>query len=135
MGFRDPIRERRWEGVWSGLSLFASTGTLICCALPIALVSVGLGATLAGLIEHVPLLPAIARHKAWLFGFSALMLLSGLVMTYRPGRACPADASRARACERLDRVSRVLLWSGATVWIVGFAAAYLALPLARWLEG
>ena len=36
------------------LSLFTSTGTLICCALPALLVSIGAGAVMAGLIEAVP---------------------------------------------------------------------------------
>jgi len=33
----------------SWLTLFASTGTLICCALPITLVTLGLGTTVAAL--------------------------------------------------------------------------------------
>lgn len=131
----EPVRERRWEGAWSGLALLASTGTLFCCALPIALVSLGLGTAVAGLVEQLPWLPGLSRHKAWLFGAAALMLAAGLAATYRPGRSCPADPERAAACERLDRVNRILLWSGVAIWAVGFGAAYLALPAMRWLSG
>lgn len=128
------MRERRWEGAWSGLALLASTGTLVCCALPILLVSLGLGAAVAGLVDQFPWLPALTRHKVWVFGAAAVMLAAGLAVTYRPGRACPADPARARACERLDRINRVLLWAGVGIWTAGFAAAYLSLPVARWLE-
>lgn len=38
------VRESRLPGY---LSLFASVGTLVCCALPAMLVLVGLGATVA----------------------------------------------------------------------------------------
>lgn len=131
----DPIRERGWEGAWSGLAALASTGTLVCCALPIALVSLGFGAAVAGLVEQLPWLLALSRHKAWLFGASGLMLVAGLALTYRPGKSCPADHERAAACERLDRINRVLLWSGVTIWMVGFTASYLALPVVRWFEG
>lgn len=135
MPLSDPIRKRRWERIWSVLSLFASTGTLICCALPLALVTLGLGATLAGLVEQLPWLPALSRHKSWLFGVAGGMLAGGLALTYRPGRHCPADPDRARACGRLDRLNRRLLWAGTVIWISGFTAAYLALPAVRWLEG
>ena len=36
------------------ISLFSSFGTLICCALPALLVSLGAGAVLAGLITNFP---------------------------------------------------------------------------------
>jgi hypothetical protein len=135
MSSLDPIRERGWEGAWSGLAALLSTGTLICCALPIALVSLGFGAAVAGLVEQLPWLPILSRYKAWLFGAAGLMLAAGLALTYRPGRSCPADPERAAACERLDGINRALLWSGVTIWMVGFVAAYLALPVVRWLEG
>ena len=35
-------------------SLFTSFSTLICCALPALLVSIGAGATLAGIISNFP---------------------------------------------------------------------------------
>ncbi len=62
----------------SWLTLFASGGTLICCALPIILVTLGLGATVAAFTSSFPLLVTIAQHKAWVFtGSGALLLLSG----------------------------------------------------------
>lgn len=127
------IANRRLEGFWSGLSLLASTGTLICCALPIALVSLGLGAAVAGLVEHLPWLPVLTRHKAWVFAIAGILLAAGLAMTYRPGRTCPADPVRAAACAKLDRLNRWLLWSGVAIWAVGFVTAYLALPIRLWL--
>lgn len=131
----EPIRERRWEGAWSGLSLLVSTGTLVCCALPILLVSLGLGAAVVGLVEQVPWLPILTRHKAWVFGIAGIMLATGLALTYRPGRSCPADPTHAANCARLDRINRILLWSGIVIWTVGFIAAYLLLPIRLWLEG
>ncbi len=43
----DPSLSRQRCVTW--LTLFASTGTLICCALPILFVTLGLGATVAAL--------------------------------------------------------------------------------------
>ena len=39
---------------WGWLVLFASSTTLICCALPILLVTLGLGAVSAALFANIP---------------------------------------------------------------------------------
>ena len=118
----------------SWLTLFAASGTLICCALPIVLVTLGLGATVAALTSTFPMLITIAQHKMWVFaGSGALLLLSGWLM-YRPGRACPADPELARVCDRARVWNRRIYWGAAVIWSVGFFAAYLALPLRIWLD-
>jgi len=118
----------------SWLTLFAASGTLICCALPIILVTLGLGATVAALTSSFPFLVTLAQHKIWIFtGSGALLLLSGWLM-YRPGRACPTDPELARACARAETWNRRVLWGSAIIWSIGFIAAYLALPLRIWLD-
>ncbi len=113
----------------SWLTLFASGGTLICCALPIILVTLGLGATVAAFTSNFPLLVTIAQHKAWVFaGSGAMLLVSGWLM-YRAGRACPADPELGRLCEQTQVWNRRIYWSSVTLWSIGFFAAYLALPL------
>ena len=118
----------------SWLTLFAASGTLICCALPIILVTLGLGATVAALTSSFPLLTTIAQHKSWVFAGSALLvLLSGRLM-FRPGRSCPADPELAHRCARAQVWNRRILWSSILLWGIGFFAAYLALPLRIWLD-
>lgn len=122
------------ESGLSWLALFASTGTLICCALPIALVTLGLGAAVVSLTSTLPFLIPLSQHKIWVFGFSALMLgLSGWIL-YRPGRACPSDPRTGKLCNRAQIWNRRVYWLSVFLWGIGFFAAYLALPLAQWLE-
>jgi len=111
------------------LTLFAASGTLVCCALPILLVSMGLGATVAALTSNFPVLIDISAHKIWVFaGSGALLLLSGWLI-FRPGRACPADPGLARLCARAQVWNRGIYWSSVALWGIGFFTAYLALPL------
>jgi mercuric ion transport protein len=118
----------------SWLALFAASGTLICCALPIILVTLGLGATVAAFTSSFPLLISIAQHKIWVFaGSAALLSLSGWLM-FRPGRVCPTDPEQARSCARAQAWNRRIFWSSAILWGVGFFAAYLALPLRIWVD-
>ena len=88
------------------LTIFSSVGTLVCCALPALLISIGAGAVMASLVSAVPQLVWISEHKIPLFVFAGVMLcLSGLA-TYRNRRMpCPTDPALAKSCLRVRRVS------------------------------
>jgi len=124
----------RAEAGATWLTLFASAGTLICCALPVALVTLGLGVAVASLTASFPILITLSKHKEWIFaGSGALLVLAGWLL-YRPGRTCPADPAAAALCERLQQWNRRVHGSAVAVWSVGFFTAYLLLPLRIWLD-
>ncbi|HHH13156.1 MAG TPA: hypothetical protein ENJ98_02870 [Thiolapillus brandeum] len=115
------------------LALFTTLGTLICCALPIMLVTLGLGAAVVSLTSSFPILITLSQHKAWVFATSGgLLLLSGWLL-YRPGRHCPTDPKLGELCSRSQRWNRRIYWVSVTIWALGFTAAYLALPIRIWL--
>ena len=129
----DVHQQTRAESRASWLTLFASTGTLICCALPIILVTLGLGATVAALTSSFPFLIILSLYKGWVFaGSGAMLALSGWLM-YRPGRSCPADPELGRVCNKTQVWNQRIYWSSVTIWGIGFFAAFLALPLRIWL--
>jgi len=113
----------------SWLALFASTGTLVCCAIPIVLVTLGLGATVAAMTSSFPVIVTLGEQKAWVFGLSAFLLVTSGWLLYRPGRSCPADPAEAQACTRAHAWNRRVLGLSAVIWSLGFIAAYLALPV------
>ena len=117
----------------STVALLVSTGTLVCCALPILLVSVGLGATVVALTSSFPFLMTMSEHKLWIFTGSAILLGITAWTIWRSGRTCPADPVLAAQCRKVQRVSRVMFWSGVGIWCIGFTAAYIALPVRIWL--
>lgn len=102
------------QGLWASLlSVFTSSGTLVCCALPALLVSLGAGATLAGLVSRFPQLVWLSEQKAGVFTLAGLMLILAGVLQWRARfLPCPADARLAAACLRTRRVS---------AWIYGFS--------------
>lgn len=129
------IGQRLREGAVTFLTLFTSTGTLICCALPITLVTLGFGSAVVGLTGALPWLIPLSQNKAWVFGVSAVLLGVGGWLIYRRGRACPTDPKLGLLCERLDRWNRRVYWTSVTIWGIGFFAAYLLLPVRQALEG
>ena len=50
------------------LTLFVTSGTLLCCALPILLVTLGFGAVVASLNYNIPGLLFLAEHQSWALG-------------------------------------------------------------------
>jgi len=67
----EPLRASAWGAV---ASLFASGGTLVCCALPALLVALGAGAVLSSLVAVLPQIVWLSEHKAAVFGTAAAML-------------------------------------------------------------
>lgn len=124
----------RWTEASAGVAaLLLASGTLLCCALPILLVTLGMGATVAAWVSAAPWLVALSHYKGWMFALSGAGLLGAAFLLYRPGRTCPTDARLARLCAIADRWNRRVLGLAAVLWVVGAFAAYLLLPLRRWL--
>ena len=116
----------------SFLTLFASGGTLICCALPALLVSVGAGAVMVSIVSNVPQIVWFSEHKQEVFLFAGLMLLiSGMLQWRARSLPCPGDRALAELCIKArDNSFRVYLVSLAVYLTGGFFAF-----LAPWLFG
>ena len=117
---------------WVSLVLLTSSTTLVCCALPILLVTLGLGAVSASLFANLPFLITLAQYKAWMFTGSGAVLLLTAWLLFRSGRACPSDPKLAELCESAFRWNTRFFWASVVIWVLGFAAAYLALPIYLW---
>ena len=115
-------------------TLFTTTGTLLCCALPIIFVTLGMGATVVAMTSTFPFLITLTKYKILVFAFSGLMLaVSGWLM-FRPGRACPADKALGEACSSAHKWNKRIYWTSVAIWSIGFTAAYILLPVRIWLD-
>ena len=111
------------------LSLFTSTGTLICCALPAMLVALGAGAALSTLISAVPGLVWVSEYKEAVFVFAGVMLtVSGWLQWRSRFAPCPVDAAQRNECLRTRRSSALVYLASVLVFTVGGFFAFL-LPL------
>lgn len=113
---------------WGWLVLFASTATLVCCALPILLVSIGMGAVVASLATNVPFLITLSQYKGWTFTITAFILLGAGWALYRPGRTCPSDPELGKLCNNAYWWNTRLFWGAVVIWCIGAFAAFI-LPI------
>lgn len=119
---------KKWrDNILPVLTLFGSISTLLCCALPALLVSLGAGAVVIGLVSTFPQLVWLSEHKAGLFIVAgALLLASGIGRYMARNASCPIDPQEAIACKKLRRISAGLFWFSVGVYAVGFFFAFVA---------
>ncbi len=112
------------------LTLFTSVGTLLCCALPALLVTLGAGAALAGFISVAPWITAISKYKVVVFIVAGILLtLSSYFLWINRNAPCPIDEKQAKACLFLRKFSLYTIIVSIIIYIVGFFFAFLAADL------
>ena len=112
----------------STFSLFTSFGTLICCALPALLVTIGMGASLISILGIFPWITVISEQKKLVFIISGSFLLLGFLYQYFSNitSICPTDPNAARACKNLKKISWVILFFSLTLYVVGLFFSFFA---------
>ena len=106
---------------WSSwVALFASSGTLVCCALPALLVALGAGAALSTLVSAVPGLVWLSEYKLVVFGLAGAMLaLSGALQWRNRFAPCPTDPALRHACLRTRKTSAWVYGVSVALYLVG----------------
>lgn len=105
-------------------ALITSASTLVCCALPALLISVGAGASMASLVSAVPQLIWLSTHKLLVFGLAGACLAVAGVLRLAPV-ACPVDVELARHCGRAKRMGSILFAAAASCFFLGLFFAVI----------
>jgi hypothetical protein len=122
----DGIVESRTNLWTSVLSLFASSSTLVCCALPALLVALGAGAALSSLVSVFPQVVWLSEHKQGLFAFAGVaMVASGALQWRNRTGPCPTDTGLRNACMKTRRTSLRVYFFSVWVYLVGGWFAFL----------
>ena len=122
----DGMTESR-SGLWSSLaSLFASSSTLVCCAIPALLVALGAGAALSSLVSIFPQVVWLSEHKEQLFGFAGLMMIGSGALQWRNRSApCPIDPVLRDACLKTRKTASNLYAASVVLYLIGGWFAFI----------
>ncbi len=108
------------------LSLFTSLSTLVCCALPALLVSIGMGATLVSIVSALPWMVVLSKYKIQLFLVSGLLLvISGYLFWRGRNAPCPIDPNQANICAKLRFYNFIIIIISLLIYLIGFFFAFL----------
>ncbi|MFT6332274.1 MAG: hypothetical protein ACJAW3_000606 [Lentimonas sp.] len=111
------------------LGLFTSFSTIICCALPIILVTLGMGAVFASLTANFPFLIWLAERSIYLFATSIfLLLISGYFIFIKP-QTCPAKKELAEICLKTKKFNQIIWWFSVIILLISFFFKYVLIHL------
>ena len=115
------------SGLWSSLaSLFASSSTLVCCAIPALLVALGAGAALSSLVSIFPQVVWLSEHKEALFGFAGLMMIGSGALQWRNRSApCPIDPALRDACLKTRKTASIVYVASVVLYLIGGWFAFI----------
>jgi hypothetical protein len=116
----DGIAEARGS-LWSSVAtLFATSGTLVCCAIPALLVALGAGAALSSLVAVFPQVVWLSEHKEALFAVSGAALAAAGWVQWRSRTApCPVDPQLRTACLHTRALSRRVYFVSLAFFVLG----------------
>jgi TRAP-type C4-dicarboxylate transport system permease small subunit len=107
--------------------LFSSTSTLICCAFPALMISIGAGSTMAFLSAHIPGFIWLSQNKVYLFIFAGFMLAFGAVLQVKTrNRECPLDGSQAASCQASKSWGKYIYFISLIIYSIGGFFAFIA---------
>ena len=108
------------------VTLFANSSTLICCAIPALLVTLGAGATLSSFISIFPKIVWISEHKIEVFTFAGVMLTISGYMQWRGRLApCPVDPVLRNACIKTRKASLIIYSFSLLLYLTGGWFAFI----------
>ena len=115
----------------TGFALLSTT----CCALPIALVSLGFGGAVASMFSTLPWLATIGKYKLWLFIGTGILLAYSWLAVHRLG--CRM-ATKESAChlddQKILKRQKCILWIATVLLLISVFAAYALLPIQVWFD-
>ena len=110
----------------SVLTLLTSSGTILCCALPVLLVTIGAGAALSSLISTFPKIVWVSKYKEYIFTVAfILIILSGYFQWHSRKLPCPANKLLAAQCLRARKLSLVIYFVSVVILTIGFIFAFI----------
>lgn len=113
------------------LSLFTSTGTMICCALPSMIAALAGGAALASFVSTFPWLVAISHYKEWIFLGAGLLILFTGILIYRPKGTVACSITGGEGCEIAGRFTKNMFWTSVVIYVVGAFFAFALIHIMR----
>ena len=117
------------EKIVSFLSLFGSSATLLCCALPATLSIIAGGAAVGSLISIFPWLIPLSRYHNWIFLVAGILLLINGIFVLSPKGKVACSITGGNGCEIAGNFSKWMFWISVILYSIGvfFAYAYVLL--------
>ena len=107
-------------------SLFASTSTLICCALPALFVVLGAGASFASLVSMFPFLITLSKYKIAISCFALVTIIIAGLVNYKTARLpCHVDPELGKTCLQIRLRSQRVYYFSTAIFVFASSFTYI----------
>ena len=113
------------------LSLFGSSATLLCCALPATLSIIAGGTAVGAILSTFPWLIPLSRHKEWIFVIAGILLIINGIFVLRPKGKIACAITDGKGCEIAGGLTKGIFWFSVTIYSIGAFSAYALVPILR----
>ena len=117
------------ESLLPFFGLFTSISTILCCALPIILVTLGMGAVFASLTASFPFITWLAEKSIYLFVIATILLLIGGYFIFIKPQSCPADKKLAEMCNKTKTFNKIIWSLSVMILAISFFFKYILILL------
>ena len=108
------------------LTLFASTSTLVCCALPALFVTLGAGASFASMVNAFPQLIIISHYKIYISVITLIILIiAGFLIEKSNNEPCPVDPNLRDVCLRTRKRTSNIYYVSVGIFIFASFFTYV----------
>jgi len=117
----------------SVLTLFTSSGTLLCCVLPAVVATIAGGAAVSSMLSVFPFLIPLSMNKGWIFIIAAILIAINGYLVFKPNQkvACDVDED---GCDVTGRFNKRMFFISTSVLAVGAFFAYALVPILVYFE-
>jgi hypothetical protein len=128
-------RRRMKDKTLSVLTLFTSSGTLLCCVLPAVVATIAGGAAVSSMLSSLPWLVPLSMHKEWIFLGAAVMVSINGYLVFKPNQEVACDVETGEdGCEVTGTFNKKMFYISATVLGIGAFFAYALVPILQFLD-
>lgn len=121
------------ERLLNFLSLFGSSATLLCCALPAMISMIAGGAAVGSLISTFPWLIPVSRYHNWIFLVAGILLFINGIFVFSPKGKVACSITGGKGCEVAGRFSQWMFYISVVLYSVGAFFAYAYVPVVKFL--
>ena len=112
------------------LTLFTSSGTLLCCVLPAVVATFAGGAAVSSMLSAFPFLIPLSMNKEWIFVIATILITINGYMVFKPNQEVICDVKAGEdGCEVTGQFNKRMFYISATVLAVGAFFAYVLVPI------
>ena len=121
------------EKAISVLTLFTSSGTILCCVLPAVVATIAGGAAVSSMLSVFPFLIPLSMNKGWIFIIAATLIAINGYLVFKPNQkvACDVDED---GCDVTGRFNKRMFFISTSVLAVGAFFAYALVPILVYFE-